>query len=175
MIHMNKLLTATLLLLLSLQVQARESCALADIGLTPGSPVPQQLYYAGTCHYRNGDHAKAVQQWIRLANLTHVDTRFIPLQVNVLNNLGYMLFFGLGIKEDQRKAVTYWEKAVAFGQGESEYHLCHAYADKSTLTYNPAKALQHCQKAVTLYRNRKDDSADKELILRQLDEYLSQL
>lgn len=163
---------ALLLLLLPLLGQAKESCAPASVGLTPKSPLPERLFYTGTCHYRNAEYRQAVHLWIQLANLKKVDARFVELQIDVLNNLGYMMFFGYGIDEDKAKAIAYWKKAVSLGHTESEYHLCHAYADRDSPAYDPPRALPHCRKARLLYASRTLEKDDEKLILQQLNEYM---
>jgi TPR repeat protein len=171
---MNKLILL-IFLLLPLHALAKESCSPESIGLTPKSELPERLFYTGTCHYRNADYEQAVTHWVQLAKLKGVSPRFVDLQIDVLNNLGYMMFFGHGMAEDKEKAVTYWRKAVSLGHTESEYHLCHAYAERSVSTYNPSRALPHCKKALLLYQGSKTDDPDDALILKQLNKYIRQL
>lgn len=168
---MKKLIVASLLLALPFIAKAKEPCTLESIGLTENSPIPEQLFYTGTCHYRNEYFAKAVTPWIQLAKLKNVDSSHVDLQIDTLNNLGYMMFFGYGIDMDQRKALSYWKKAVSLGHTESEYHLCHAYADKKYPTFNPLNAKPHCKKALLIYQEIKSRSQDEETILSQINEY----
>lgn len=69
------------------------------------------------------------------------------LKVDVLNNLGYMKFFGFGTEKDQRTAMSYWREAILLGHYEAEFHLCHAYVNKEEPTFHLAKARKHCELA----------------------------
>lgn len=168
---MKNFIIAFLLYYLAFPVQANEPCTPESIGLTSKSALPERLFYTGTCHYRNEEYAEAVKPWIQLAKLKKVDTNFVELQIDTLNNLGYMMFFGYGIQKDQWKAVSYWKKAVSLGHTEAEYHLCHAYADRQYQTYNPSRARAHCEKAILIYENIKSKSEDEKTMITQLHKY----
>ncbi|WP_444939830.1 sel1 repeat family protein [Microbulbifer sp. ZKSA004] len=161
-----------ILVLFSAPVLSKENCGLESIGLEKSSTVAEKLYYTGTCHYRNKDYELSARSWEELSNLKKVDPEFQGLQVDVLNNLGYLKFFGFGIKQDQKLAVSYWAKAVSLGHYESEYHLCHAYADKEQLTYNLAKAKKHCEKALLIYKGMENPDKD---IMSTLKKYNAQV
>lgn len=149
-------------LLVCASVNAREDCSLNALKLERGSDVALRLFYTGTCHYRNKEYAKSARVWQQLAELKTVKKEYQQLQVDVLNNLGYLMFFGLGIDKDQERAISYWQKAITLGQTESEYHLCHAYADKRQATYNREKARLHCKKALLIYRGM--DPKDEQIL-----------
>ncbi|MCW8930880.1 MAG: sel1 repeat family protein [Gammaproteobacteria bacterium] len=153
-------------------VYAKEDCSLSGIELEEESNDAVKLYYTGTCHYRNKDYQMAAKQWKQLSQLNNVPREYEELQINVLNNLGYLMFFGYGVEKKQFEAVDYWQKAVSLGHTESEYHLCHAYADTKESTYNKLKAKQHCSKALLIYNGleEKDDE-----ILRQIKKYNNQV
>ncbi len=168
---MKNLILIFLLVFFAPAAKANESCAAESLGLTKASSLSEVLFYTGTCHYRNKDYDNAVISWTKLAKLRNVDPKHVDLQIDVLNNLGYMMFFGYGIDADQNKAVSYWKKAVSLGHTESEYHLCHAYADKEYSTYSPVKAKPHCRKALLLYAAIKERRPGEETILSQLKRY----
>lgn len=170
-----KLISLFLVLLLPLYAFAEESCSLQEADLTPESPLAQRLFYVGTCHYRKKEYAEAVQHWKKLSVLTNVEPEYVELQTSSLNNLGYMLFFGYGIAKDEDEALTYWHKAIGLGHIESEYHLCHAYADSEASTYSPVKALPHCEKSKLLYQGMPEKTSDEVHILKQINHYLEQL
>lgn len=154
---------------------AKESCKLEDIKLSMESPIAERLFYEGTCHYRNQEYSKAVFLWKELSELRDLDAQYAELQIDVLNNLGYMLFFGYGIDENKEEALKYWDMAISMGQTESEYHLCHAYADREVSTYNPVKAKPHCEKAKLIYQGMDKRKPDEEIVLKQIKKYLQQL
>ncbi len=151
-----------ILSLLSVSVLSKENCTIESIGLEESSNIAEKLYYAGTCHYRNEDYQLSATSWEKLSNLKNVTPEFQDLQIDVLNNLGYLMFFGYGINQNQKQAVSYWVKAVSLGHYESEYHLCHAYADKKQSTYNLPLAKKHCEKALLIYKGM--EKPDKEII-----------
>lgn len=143
-------------------------CGLEDIGLEHSSNRAEKLFYTGTCHYRNEDYVLAVEKWEELLSLEGIDPEYEELQIDALNNLGFMLFFGYGTEKDKAGAVGYWKSAILMGHEESEYHLCHAYAEKDQPTFHLAKARKHCRKALLIYRGM--DDPDEE-ILQQIKKY----
>ncbi len=164
-----------MLLVVSLCVEAKESCDLKSLHLNESSSLAQKLFYTGTCHYRNGDYGKCATLWRQLSELDEVPSEDADLQIDSLNNLGYLLFFGYGVEIDQKAALGYWQKAISLGHYESEYHLCHAYADRSESTYEPVKAKRHCEKAQLIYQGLDKTEKDNETILNQINNYLMQL
>lgn len=170
-----KALTFLVLVICPVFSLANESCSLEEIKLTADSPQAEKLFYTGTCHYRNEQYEKSVALWKELSLLEGVEEEHVELQISALSNLGYMLFFGYGITENKTEAVEYWNRAVALGHTEAEYHLCHAYADPEVSTYNPRKARPHCEKAKLIYRGIKEKSDDDKIILKQINGYLKHI
>ena len=136
---------------------------------------PRCLYFTGTDHYRNERWADAVASWTAVLALGDLPREDAKLRIDSLNNLGYMYFFGFGIGEDKPRALAYWTDAVAMGHRESEYHLCHAYADRQQPTYDPQKARQHCGRAEAFYEAISDPDPEELNILEGIREYQSQL
>jgi len=126
----------------------------------------------GTCHFRNESYQRAVDSWENIVNLKITSEDDEGLKVDVLNNLGYMKFFGYGTPIDKKSAMAYWREAIQLGHYEAEYHLCHAYADSDEPTYNPRKGSKHCEKAKLIYKGKED--SDKE-ILASIEKYLKEL
>lgn len=157
----------------SLNLLAKESCELENIGLTAESNLVERLFYEGTCHFRNEDYHRSVVLWRQLSSLENVAEELKELQISSLNNLGYLLFFGYGTKENKQEALEHWNKAALLKHDEAEYHLCHAYADVKEPTYNQAKAILHCNKAKLIYQSIENQSEDDELMLKQIINYLS--
>lgn len=168
---MKSLLTFFVLTSLSAFSQGKEDCSLKAIGLSNDDDIAHQLYYTGTCHYRNGEYGKSANSWEKLAVLEEVNPDSKKLQINILNNLGYLMFFGYGIEENKEKAIEFWKKAISLGQYESEYHLCHAFADSDEPTYNKVKAKKHCDKAYLIYSDLENTPEADAEILKQIKEY----
>jgi TPR repeat protein len=154
---------------------ANDLCSLKEVGLTEKSALAERLFYVGTCHYRHQKYEQSVPLWKDLTELQNIEPEYVELQINALNNLGFMFFFGYGIEENKDLAINYWNKAIALGHTESEYHLCHAYADPKVSTYNAVKALPHCKKAKLLYRGMGNKNNQEKDILKQINKYLRQL
>ena len=170
-----KALLLLILFLAPLSSYANESCTLEDLSLTSDSAQAQKLFFVGTCHYRKKEYATSVALWKELSLLENIEPKYIELQISALNNLGYMFFFGFGTEEDKQVALKYWYQAIGLGHTEAEYHLCHAYADAEVSTYNPVKALPHCEKAKLIYQGTEDSTSDEKLMLKQINRYIQQL
>ena len=154
---------------------AEESCTLKDLGLSSDPDHPASLYYVGTCNYRNYNYTEAAKLWQALVDIHNIDSEYHELQVDAHNNLGYLLFYGYGIEADQDQALTLWNKAISLGHTESEFHLCHAYADANEKTYDPIKAKLHCNKAELIYRGIEERDETEETILKLIKEYRAKL
>ncbi|WP_299776130.1 sel1 repeat family protein [uncultured Pseudoteredinibacter sp.] len=165
-------LLAIYLLSISAVSFAKEKCDPSSIGVTDSSSEIERYFYTGTCHYRNKDYSLSVKNWEGLALLEAESASDEELKVDVLNNLGYMKFFGFGTEKDQKTAISYWREAVLLGHYEAEYHLCHAYADKKQPTYNLAKARKHCEKAKLIYKGKDDSNSE---ILSIINSYLEKI
>ena len=151
---------------------AKEQCDPESIGLDKDSSEIERYFYTGTCHYRNKDYSLAVKNWENIASIKPEVATDEELKIDVLNNLGYMKFFGFGTEKDQETAILYWQEAILLGHYEAEFHLCHAYADKEERTFNLAKARKHCEKARLIYKGK--DESDPE-ILSDIESYLEGL
>lgn len=165
-----------LALLLSPQLAfSDESCSLSEVKLNADSAQAEKLFYIGTCHYRKKEYEASVALWKELTLLENIEPKYAELQISALNNLGYMFFFGYGIEENKPEAIKYWNQAIALGHTEAEYHLCHAYAEAEVSTYNPVKALPHCEKAKLIYQGIEKKSSDEKDMLKQINNYIKQL
>ena len=157
---------------LSQVCNATEDCGPASIGLDQSSSQIESYFFTGTCHFRNEDYALAVENWEQLSQLRPATVADEELKIDVLNNLGYMKFYGFGTEQQQDDAVTLWQEAIALGHDEAEYHLCHAYADCQQSTYNKSSARMHCRKAYLVYNGQEQPNKK---ILAKIEFYLEQL
>lgn len=151
---------------------SKESCSDEFLGLDNSPHITEKLYYRGTCHYRNEEYDLSAKYWGELSELENVDERYQELQINSLNNLGYLKFYGYGISEDKEGAVSYWKKAISLGHYESEFHLCHAHADKDEPTYNYSLGKKHCEKAFLIYNGMEEPDEE---IMSSIKKYRSKL
>jgi len=151
---------------------AKEQCDPHSLDLDKESSEMEKYFYIGTCHYRNKDYSLSVNNWEELASLQPEKPEDEELKVDVLNNLGFMKFFGFGTEKDQGTAISYWQEAIRLGHYEAEYHLCHAYADREEPTFNIAKARKHCEKARLIYKGKEDSDPE---ILSGIESYLKDI
>lgn len=105
----------TMMLMLSFLAHSDEACDLETIGLDKNSDIVEQLYFTGTCHYRNKEYDLSVKSWEKLYSLKNINPAYEEYQIDVLNNLGYMKFFGYGTTKDQSQAIEYWKKRYCWG------------------------------------------------------------
>jgi hypothetical protein len=81
-------------------------------------PQPASDYNRGVDAYRAKDYAAARLHWQKAVEQGDVDAH---------NNLGYLLYNGLGGDQDPARAVSLWQQASMKGQRESQWHLGYAY------------------------------------------------
>jgi len=81
-------------------------------------PQPASDYNLGVDAYRTKDYAAARLHWRKAVEQGDVDAH---------NNLGYLLYNGLGGEQDLARAVSLWQQASMKGHRESQWHLGYAY------------------------------------------------
>jgi TPR repeat protein len=79
---------------------------------------PDTAYNLGVDAYRVKDYTSARQHW---AKAVEEGENF------ALNNLGFLLYEGLGGPPDQARAVELWSMAARRGNNESQWHLAQAF------------------------------------------------
>lgn len=87
-------------------------------------PVPkagESSYNQGVEAWRAKNYAEARVQWSRSLAEGGPD--------EALNNLGYLLYHGLGGGAQPAKAVELWRKGAAVGVSEAQWHLGAAYEE----------------------------------------------
>ena len=80
----------------------------------------ESAYNQGVHAYRVKDYAQARLHWARA-----IEQNVRP----AYNNLGYLLYFGLGGAKDQDRAVSLWMIGARRGEREAQWHLAHALED----------------------------------------------
>ena len=84
--------------------------------LTPA----ESEYNLGVAAYRVKDYATARQHWAKAVEAGDTTAQ---------NNLGYLLYNGLGGAADVNRAVALWTQAAQKGERESQWHLGQAFED----------------------------------------------
>jgi len=78
----------------------------------------QSAYNQGVQAFRAKDYVVARENWARASELG---------DISAMNNLGYLLFEGLGGQIDLARAVFLWTRAAQSGHSEAQWHLGFAY------------------------------------------------
>lgn len=160
--------------LLTVTAHAAPSCELEGLTNVPADDV-QCYFYRGTGAYRAENYKLAAANWKSLIALKSVPVEHQHLKVDAYNNLGFLYFYGDGVKQDKKTAIEYWNYAYGAGNEESGYHLCHAYGKASEPMYNPKLALSYCKDSLRRYEALKDEEHEQDEIIRQLRSYIAQL
>jgi len=85
------------------------------------SKIPRESEYnLGVQAYRLKDYASARQHWAKAMD---------EHEITAYNNLGYLLYNGLGGEVDMNQAVSLWTQAAESGERESQWHLGQAFED----------------------------------------------
>lgn len=90
-------------------------------------------YNKGVEAFRAKDFAEARRLWTQSIAEGGPDEAF--------NNLGFLLFQGMGGEADPDKAVALWRKGAALAVSESQLHLGQAYEDGKGVERNRVRAL----------------------------------
>jgi hypothetical protein len=80
----------------------------------------ESSYNQGVAAYRAKDYASARRHWAVIAASGDLSAQ---------NNLGYLLYNGLGGAKDVAGAISLWQKAAVGGHSEAQWHLGHAYQE----------------------------------------------
>jgi len=86
-------------------------------GVTP----KESEYNRGVQAYRMKDYASARRHWAKAIVDEH--------ERAAKNNLGYLLYYGLGGESDINRAILLWTEAAESGDRESQWHLGQASED----------------------------------------------
>lgn len=129
-------------------------------------------YNKGVEAWRTKNFAEARRQWEQSLASGGPD--------EALNNLGFLLYNGLGGEPNHAKAVELWRKGAALSVSEAQLHLGHAYEDGKGVGRNLVSAYAWYRCAIaTAEKLSKADKTEAEIgknaltALRQLTSKLS--
>jgi len=109
--------------------------AVTVVFLLMGCRGPEQIndgpYNRGVDAYRAKDYESARALWA---------PEVAKGNASAENNLGYLLYYGLGGPSDQARAVSLWRKSALAGHPEAQWHLGVAYADGEALVRSTVEA-----------------------------------
>lgn len=98
------------IVVLALALAVLSSCA------TP--PARESEYNLGVDAYKAKDYAAARLHWSRAIDAG---------ELSAFNNLGYLLYQGLGGPMDRTRGVSLWQEAAFRGHSEAQWHLGQAH------------------------------------------------
>ena len=142
---------------------------LAGIVLAAGqSAADDSAYNRGVDAYKRKDYAEALAQWSASVAKGNIDA---------MNNLGYLLYYGRGTDRAPQDAVQLWRVAAFAGQSEAQWHLAAAYETGLGVEADVAKAYAWYRCSVeTASAKLQGDKRDAEArILKDAKESLSKL
>jgi TPR repeat protein len=141
--------------------------ALLALLLTPLSQADESAYNKGVAAWRKQDYAEARKQWEASLAQGGPD--------EALNNLAYLLYFGLGGEAEPERAVELWRKGAALAVSEAQWHLGSAYESGLGLERNNALAYAWYRCAVVTAAALAPSDATEAVILRDAQQSLDKL
>ena len=147
------------------------SCLLLASSLCVGE---ESDYNLGVQAYQKKDYSEAAAQWKKSVVRGNVDA---------MNNLAFLLYYGYGVTKDLDAAIELWRAASFAGNSEAQWHLGRAYETGVGVKRDPVKAfaLYSCSEvsASIKVRGKKDVEVEAGILkdardsLQQLNEKLS--
>ena len=117
----------------------------------------ESAYNLGVDAFRKKDYAAARRHWSTSVTDDHDAT--------AENNLGYLLYHGLGGALDADRAVALWRDAAQRGEREAQLHLGQAYEDGKGVERSVVRAYAWYRCAGAGVRaTRLDDDPDAEIV-----------
>jgi TPR repeat protein len=112
-------------------------------------------YNLGVEAYRAKDYSAARKHWA---------TAVKEKQTSAYNNLGYLLYHGLGGGTDHLQAVSLWFEAAKDGHSEAQWHLGKAFEDGKGTEQSLVEAYAWYRCAVANSQSApKDDEAEAQI------------
>ncbi len=111
-------------------------------------PAAENSYSKGVAAYKVKDYAGARKQWSKASEEGYV---------SALNNLGYLLYYGLGGEPDKVEAIALWKRAALLGHSEAQWHLGQAFEDGEGISKNIVEAYAWYRCAVASAERASDD------------------
>ncbi|WLI89665.1 tetratricopeptide repeat protein [Massilia sp. R2A-15] len=111
-------------------------------------------YNLGVQAYREKNYAAARAHWLMAVEQG---------ETSALNNLGFLLYNGLGGEPDPARAVALWRKAAVVGHSESQWHLAQALEAGKGEAPSPVEAYAWYRCAATQFADVPRDDAENEI------------
>ena len=125
---------------------------------------PRSEYNLGVDAYRTKDYVRARLHWSRAVE---------EQELSAFNNLGYLLYYGLGGEPDTTRAVSLWMKAAKDGHSEAQWHLGRAFEDGEGTKQSTIEAYAWYRCAVANSQARAKDDAPEAQIAQDASKALT--
>ena len=112
---------------------------------------PNSAYNQGVTAYQAKDYQTARQEWQKAVAAG---------DLSALNNLGFLLYQGLGGEPDKKLAVTYWRQAAEKRHSEAQSHLAAAYEEGSVLPQSSIEAYAWYRCAIESTKSSADSDVE---------------
>jgi TPR repeat protein len=129
----------------------------AALSLLGGAAAGEESSYnKGVSAYLAKNYAEARLHWSRATE---------EGEVYALNNLGYLLYYGLGGEADPKRAVSLWRKGALAGHSEAQWHLGKAFEDGKGVakSYTRAYAWYRCALASAQAAAKQDPKVENKI------------
>jgi TPR repeat protein len=118
-------------------------------------------YNLGVKAFRAKDYGAARLHWGKLVSQAFPEA---------YNNLGFLLYYGMGGEADPLRARALWRAAAEMKNHESQWHLAQAYEEGKAAPGNPVEAYAWYRCAEAGYRVNPSLDEEGELIKRDASE-----
>jgi hypothetical protein len=118
-------------------------------------------YNLGVAAFRAKDYGAARLHWGKLASQPFAEA---------YNNLGFLLYYGMGGEADPLRARALWRAAAEMKNQESQWHLAQAYEEGKAAPANPVEAYAWYRCAEASYRVNPALDEEEELVKRDASE-----
>ncbi len=108
-----------------------EVAALAGAIALPTLAAGGSLYNDGVEAYRAKNYQLARELWAKAV---------LDGEPSARNNLGFLLYYGLGGEPDLARAIVLWKESATYGHSESQWHLGVAYEEGKGVDKNLVEA-----------------------------------
>lgn len=132
----------------------------------PAASSTNAEYNLGVDAFRAKNYQAARQHWTRAAEHPNGMT---------YNNLGYLLYYGLGGDKDRMRAVALWRDAAALGEREAQWHLATAYEEGQGTVENMTEAYAWYRCAQHGYAAAAADGDASDTIEKDIDAALARV
>ena len=126
----------------------------------------ESAYNRGVAAYKARNYATAREHWSRAVELG---------DLSALNNLGYLLYYGMGGTEDRPGAIALWRQAATRGHAEAQWHLGHAYEDGTAVPGNVVEAYAWYRCAIASAQATTSDDETAALVAEDARKSLAKL